>query len=368
MYYLCSYIFQSMSEKIITGIQQVGIGVRNLREAWRWYRHHFGMDIRVFEEEAYAEYMLPYTGGEPRKRHAALAVNMQGGGGFEIWQYKCREPEPAGFQLLLGDVGIFAAKIKSRDIARTHQDFVSNGVEVLGDITSNPSGIRHFFVRDPFNNIFEVVESGSWFSKDQRLTGGTYGAIIGVTQIDRALVLYQRILGYDKVEYDLTGSFDDLASLPGQGSRIRRVLLSHSKRRMGGFSRFFGESQIELIQVLDRKPEYIFKNRLWGDLGFIHLCFDISGMMALKKECASHGFKFTVDSMQHLDDSFDMGEAAGHFSYIEDPDGTLIEFVETHKLPLLKKLGVYINMRKRDPRKHLPDWILKGLRFSRIRD
>ena len=33
-----------------------------------------------------------------------------------------------------------------------------------------------------------------------------------------------------------------------------------------------------------------------------------------------------------------MGEAAGHFSYIQDPDGTLIEFVETHKVPILKKL------------------------------
>ena len=31
-----------------------------------------------------------------------------------------------------------------------------------------------------------------------------------------------------------------------------------------------------------------------------------------------------------------MGDAAGQFAYIEDPDGTLIEFVETHKVPLVK--------------------------------
>ena len=42
---------------------------------------------------------------------------------------------------------------------------------------------------------------------------------------------------------------------------------------------------------------------------------------------------FTVD----VDHSFDMGEAAGSFSYTEDPDGALIEFVETHKIPILKK-------------------------------
>ena len=64
-----------------------------------------------------------------------------------------------------------------------------------------------------------------------------------------------------------------------------------------------------------------------------------------------------------------MGEAAGHFSYIEDPDGTLIEFVETHKVPILKKIGWYLDLRKRDPNKSLPDWIVKNYEiFSRVKN
>jgi hypothetical protein len=63
-----------------------------------------------------------------------------------------------------------------------------------------------------------------------------------------------------------------------------------------------------------------------------------------------------------------MGEAAGHFTYIEDADGTLIEFVETKKLPVVKKIGWYIDLRKRDPKKALPNFILKALRFSRVKD
>jgi hypothetical protein len=89
-------------------------------------------------------------------------------------------------------------------------------------------------------------------------------------------------------------------------------------------------------------------------------------MRHLKQECEEKGFPFTVDSAKKSD-SFDMGEAAGHFSYIEDPDGTLIEFVETHKVPILKKLGIYVNMKKRDPRKNLPDWLVKGVRFNRFK-
>ena len=63
-----------------------------------------------------------------------------------------------------------------------------------------------------------------------------------------------------------------------------------------------------------------------------------------------------------------MGEAAGSFSYIEDPDGTLIELVETYKVPILKKFGWYLNLRKRNPEKPLPDWMLKSMRFNRKKD
>lgn len=126
--------------------------------------------------------------------------------------------------------------------------------------------------------------------------------------------------------------------------KYRRVLLRESKPREGAFVKLFGPTEIELIQCLDkrRKPKKIFENRYWGDLGFIHLCFDVQGMEALKEECEAAGFPFTVDSA----DSFDMGEAAGRFTYIDDPDGTWIEFVETHKVPVAKKLGLFIDMTK----------------------
>jgi len=358
-----------MNSVVISGIQQVGIGVSNLHEAWKWYRKNFGVDIRIFEEKAQAALMTKYTGGKARSRHAALALNLQGGGGFEIWQYTDRVPEAPGFEIKMGDLGIFAVKIKSKDVEATYNLYKERGLDLQGGLEKDPDGNPHFFVRDPYGNIFQIVSSENWFREEKKLTGSAYGVIIGSSNIDKARNFYSKILGYDKVVYDKTGEFGDFKGLPGGGAKMRRVLLAHSQERKGGFSRLFGVSFVELVSLTDEKSNTIFRDRFWGDLGFIHLCYDIKGMENLKKLCSQEGFPFTVDSMSdHDSEGFDMGEAAGHFSYVEDPDGTLIEFVETLRLPLVKKLGIYLNMRKRDPSISLPDWLVKGLRFNRIRD
>jgi len=357
-----------MKGYLVSGIQQVGIGVQNLKEAWEWYIRVFGMDCRIFEEEAEAKLMLPYTGGQPRSRHAVLAMNLQSGGGFEVWQYKGREPEYRKHETKAGDLGIFACKMKVRNAEKALKHFTDEGVDVLGLPLADPSGRKSFYVRDPFGNIFHIVEATDWFMNLKKVSGGSYGAIIGVSDIDRALKVYSGILGYDRVVYDVTGTFDDLGSLPGGSGTFRRVLLAPARPFHGGFSPIFGQSTIELLQATDRKGTKIYEGRLWGDPGFIHICYDISGMDNLRQYCDSTGFPFSVDSMQsHAGQSFDMGEAAGHFAYIEDPDGTLIEFVETHKVPVIKALGWYLNLRNRDPHKPLPAWMIRTLRFSRVR-
>jgi catechol 2,3-dioxygenase-like lactoylglutathione lyase family enzyme len=358
-----------MKGYVISGIQQMGIGVIDVKDAWKWYINQFGMDCPIFEDEAEAKLMLPYTGGKPRKRHAVLALNLQSGGGFEIWQYKEREPVSIKEEIRIGDLGIVACKIKSKDIPETLEKYKENGIPVPETYSLDPSGKMNFFLKDPYGNFFQIVEAEDWFRNEKKNTGGSYGAIIGVTDINKSRVVYSDILGYDTVVYDVTGTFDDLAGFPGGDAECRRVLLRRSKRFAGPFSKVLGDSVIELIASIDKPGKRIYTDRFWGDPGFIHLCYDMRGMDELKDFCSKQGFPFTVDSKKcHEGNSFDMGEAAGHFAYIEDPDGTLIEFVETHKIPVIKKLGLYLDLRKRDPNKSLPDWMLKTLKFSRVKN
>ena len=222
-----------MQEKIISGIQQVGIGVQNLNEAWRWYNDVFGTDIRVFEDNAIAELMLPYTGGSPQERHAALTFNLQGGGGFEIWQYKNRTPLSPKFDLKLGDLGLFATKIKCKDINKTYNSLKNKNVKILNQPQKGPDGNLTFFLRDPFGNHFQLMESTNWYKDEKKETGGAYGVVIGVSDIEKSREVYSDILGYDRVIFDETSNFDDLNDLPDGRSSFRRVLLTHSKPREG---------------------------------------------------------------------------------------------------------------------------------------
>ncbi|MHA0111435.1 VOC family protein, partial [Klebsiella pneumoniae] len=83
-------------------------------------------------------------------------------------------------------------------------------------------------------------------------------------------------------------------------------------------------------------------------------------MELFKKKAEAEGYTFTVDSKE----SFDMEDAAGRFCYVEDPDGTLIELVETHKVPILKKYGLYLNLKNRKKNTPLPAWMINLLGLS----
>jgi catechol 2,3-dioxygenase-like lactoylglutathione lyase family enzyme len=351
-------------EYVISGIQQVGIGVRNAEEAWTWYRKHFGFDVPIFKDAASASLMTRYTSGIAETRYAILAMNLQGGGGFEIWQYTSKEPVEAKQKPVLGDTGVFAVKLKSNNVEQAYQSLKEKGATVLSTPEKTPDGRLHFFVEDPYGNLFEITEGHSWFKRGTFPNGGVSGVVIGVSDMDKALPMYKNILGHQTVSYDVTQQFNDLQNVEGGMGTFRRVLLKAAGPCRGAFGNLLGSTEIELIETKERTPAKIYENRNWGDLGFIHVCFDIRGMKQLAKKCAEAGSAFTVDSSN----SFDMGKAAGHFSYIEDPDQTLIEFVETHKIPIFEKLGLFLNIKNRAPEKPLPNWMLGMLSLNRVRD
>ena len=251
----------------LNGIQQVGIGVEDLETSWKWYRKAFGMDVPIFQEKAEARLMRSYTGGEVHSRHAVLAMNMQGGGGFEIWQFTSRKPQAFSGSVTWGDLGIFAVKIRTKDIHQSKAWMLECGAHLLTPILNQPDGTQSFFIRDPFSNVFEIRESDSWFGSGKHLHGGVMGACIGVKDLAHSLSLYQKVLGFEKLVYQEEG-FSQI----WEDNKVisRRCLLTMPGKNPGAFGALLCTAQIELVQMLHGTPKKLFENRFWGDLGFIH--------------------------------------------------------------------------------------------------
>jgi catechol 2,3-dioxygenase-like lactoylglutathione lyase family enzyme len=345
----------------MSGMQQLGLGVADMAASFRWYGQTLGIDIAAFRDEGVADLMLRYTKGRPRKRRAVLAVSIQGGAGLEIWQaldrsVACPHVRP-------GDLGICWGTLKARDVQAAWRRLSVEPGRVCGGLVPDPGGEPSFFLRDPAGNLLRVVAGTGWFARGAGPTGGVAGCAIGVMDVEKARVLYSDGLGWDRAAYDVTGTFPDFAVLSGGDAHFRRVLLERSVPTAGAFSEWLGPSRIELVQCLDRPTRHIFEGRRWGDQGYMHVCFEVRGMDAWKERLAGLGFPFTVDTA----DSFSMGGDAGRFAYCEDPDGTLVELVETHRLGIVKKLGWYLDLRRRPQDRPLPRFLLGAMRMNRER-
>lgn len=342
--------------RYITGIQQCGIGVKDAMEAARYYKEIFGFTAVVFDDVAEAHLMTQYTGNKIYKRRAILTMNMQGGGGLEMWQFSDRKPAPPPQMIHAGDLGINALKIKTRDIKQAFAFFKTrNDIKILSSLDLYPDQ-KNFFLEDKYENIFEIVEKQNFFSTSTHVCAGVCGAVIGVTNIKKSLEFYKELFGFTS-----TPVKQIMHSFTGDKHPLLQTSLLKTVSPVGAFAQLLGDTEIELWQALNRTPAHIFKDRYWGDLGFIHICFDVLQMDALK-ELAKKKNPFTVDSEVF----FEMEKAGGRFCYLEDPDGTLVELVQTFKVPILKKLGLYLNLQKRKKDTPLPQWMVKLLGLNKL--
>ena len=354
---------------IISGIQQVGIGVQDIHAAWKWYAEHLGFDVKVFEEKGTASLMAPYMGNKSQLRHSGLGINLQGGGGLEFVQHLEREQQEASWKIKLGDYGIYCLKIRVQDAEALHKKFSGKQLNVITPVLKNPLGVPHFFIRDPFENLINIVEDASeWYLREGKPTGGAFGAVLGCSDLDKSLKFFAKVFGYDWVKFRDEKVFQDFVGIPGGDSPKKRAILSHLNPRQGRMSGLLGRSELELVENSKGEGQKIYKNRMWGDLGYIHLAFDVWGLDEIEARCERLGFPFTVNSKIPGEEAFRMEKASGHFAYVEDPDGTLIEMIETLKIPLLNRFGINLSMKLFSSRKHLPKPMIAMMKRNRYRE
>ena len=363
---------------MIHAIQQVGLGVIDKQYTLDWFARLLDFRTIIFDDENEAPFMTKYTGGDVCKRSAALVFNSHGGAGLEIWQHTSRKPLLLPENISLRSLGFLICKIRCRGIfalvERLQQD-TEPSLQIIGKIGMRPTGEYSCYFT-VFEAWFELVEGKQDFFQDtgESFCAGVLGVTVGVSNMENALQFYRYVLGYDHVVQDQEDDWEDwkgFAAMNIENSgKYRRVLLQREVPETGLYAELFGVGEIELVEFVRnpwkevqqtiketlhlRKSTHLYSERYWGDPGFIHLCFDVSEMDSLADRLEQSGIYFTVDSGK----DFAMGKlASGRFAYLEDPDGSLIEFVETYRIPILKKWRISLNVRKM--RQKLPRWLLR---------
>jgi|MDSY01.2.fsa_nt_gb catechol 2,3-dioxygenase-like lactoylglutathione lyase family enzyme len=349
----------------IQGMQHIGVATRDMDKSLKLYRKLFGMDVPFFDSVQDAPLMDSHTRGKTISKRASMVLNLQGGCAFEVLRAESFEPKAAGWQVGIGDLGITTVQIKTRNISRMH----AHARSLLGDdcdvhITSTPWGEDTFYLKDCDGNLFQILQAKDWFDNNGHPSGGVLGCSIGVSDMQKSLALYADALGFDEVLFDETRAFEDWQHLQNGEQSYRRVRIAQSAPGAGGFGKLTGKTYIELIQAQDRPGKFIFEDRIWCDLGFAHLGFDVRGMKALGTDLATRGVPFRCDTA----DAIGMGETKVHCTYIDDPDECWLEMIEVHKVPIIEKWGLFLDVQKRGQDEPLPRWMLKSLRFSRVKD
>ncbi len=341
--------------KIITGVQQAGVGVHCVEDAAAYYGQLLGFDVVVFDDTSEATLMSKYTNNCVEKRRALLLMNMQGGGGLELWQFLERKPIDA-YELNPGDLGIYALKIKCRNAVSAHHFFQHQNVNISA-IDKNAAGENYFWLIDRYNNHFQIVEKKEFFATGKHVCAGVCGAVIGVNGGEAAKKFYGQLLQNPQCVYS-----NQPITIDGH-THYTSTLLRKTAATCGAFSKLLGSADVELLVNPAINAKNIYAGRCWGDPGFIHLCFDVLDMDALKNGMQKSGYQFTVDSLEY----FGMENSGGRFAYIEDVHGTLIEMVETQKVAIVKKWNWYKKFSNGINQKPLPNIMIKMMGLNKFK-
>lgn len=146
---------------------------------------------------------------------------------------------------------------------------------------------------------------------------------IGVSDMDASLRFY-RELGFVDVAFDHLGPLPGLAALTGTSSTRARVVYLRSAHPT-----VLGRSGIKLVQLLDREPPPVPAGFAYGELGICEVCVHVKDYEEFHAGLVRSGHKVLMEPNDQVLEPY--GTRCG-LSYIEDPDGAKIEFIEWRSL------------------------------------
>jgi catechol 2,3-dioxygenase-like lactoylglutathione lyase family enzyme len=312
---------------MIAAFQHVGMGVRDVERTYDFYRDLMGFRVELSDETEYQVDMTPIVGDLVEMR-VMMAVNIAGGAAIELVEHTSTKPMEAEEPLQWGDIGYLELGLKVHQLDDVYLDLKRKGVEfitpVLSMELSSGGTERYAYIRDPDGLLIQLVEVPN--RKRAFAVGGARHVAIGVSDMGKARDFYGEVLGFTDLIHRFEGRIPELDDVTG-GREMEMVILGHQGGQKSVLP-LLERAIVKLVHTPGYRGRPTFEGRRWGDIGLMEMAFDVTDLAESTNGLLSKGAE-----LLHPPTRVDMGQGTiGAFSYIKDPDGTILEQVEVEKV------------------------------------
>jgi catechol 2,3-dioxygenase-like lactoylglutathione lyase family enzyme len=321
---------------MINGIQHIGLGVANRDKAFEFYKNVLGFSVTISRHSGNCPGVLPIIEND-ETRDVVIAMNPYGGGLVELFQYTSKSPKPVPKRVDFTYNGYLFFGLKVKNVGKALDLIERNGGERVCDPADftpmRDSGWKTAMFRDPegiHGVLLEYPGNNVGYGNGRPRFGGVEYIAIGVSDIDKSVDFYSKVLGYDRVVYRTEGTVPEWDAAFDEDRTMKRALLQRSRKAQGTFRHFLRGGMIELIEVEGNCGRHNFEGRKWGDIGLMELTFDVTDIRESFETVTRLGAQ---EAAPPIDQDMGMNTHA-IFSYIRDPDGSLLEFAEIVSLPV----------------------------------
>lgn len=309
-----------MEKPAVTGVQHVGVGVRDIEASRTFYRDVLECRLPMADFGITHNAMTDFFRSSDHVFNGWMYMQEKDAVVVECIQRFTPTPRPIHKQIRYGDIGVNKITVEVPDVYA----FVPAYADRI-KFLSSPKTIEikgwgdYAFVygSDPDGNLIEFISSSKIAVEEPM--GKIRSVGISVTELDRSIDFYRKYIDFDTMVIEPHDAFSGkMAEVSGSAeTRVRSCLMANSN----------GFHMLELFEVSSPRGRSIPFHVLWGDYGYLESCYVCTDVLGLARALLKDGLEL-ISSPTSMEVHEEGISGTAWFIYVRDPDGIPVELLE----------------------------------------